>query len=303
MRKQIWIFDPGAHYASPHPAGTAEALDLLAAGNAAFAELFSPAGPDDDSGEQVAHTRIFAPKDIGLPPAPGQAAKQEPFAAVLSCADARVPVEMIFGQAANDIFVVRVAGNVPGSECLGSLDFAVTHLGTVRALAVLGHTGCGAVGAAADVYLDPDSYLLAPGNPPLRKIVDSIVPAVRMAASKLERAWGPGVTERPGYRAALTELAVAVNAAVAASVVRNALHGAAGAAHGGAEVFFGVYNLATGVVGVPAPEGSGAEWQPGLIAPPTNEAALRALFFPMARGAYIARLLDGEDVAKIAGAP
>lgn len=289
MRKQVWIFDPGAQHASPHPAGAAEALDLLAAGNASFAEMFG-ADSAAGAGGGVARVRIFAPKHIGLPDAPGQAPRQEPFAAVLSCADARVPVEMVFGQAANDIFVVRVAGNIPGSECLGSLDFAVSHLGTVRALAVLGHTGCGAVSAAADVYLDPDSYLLAPGAPPLRQIVDRLVPAVRVAASKLERAWGASVAERPGYRAALIELAVALNAAITASVVRNALHGAESA---GVGVYFGVYNLATGVVGLPAPAGSGAEWQPGLVPPPADEAALRALFFPVARGAYIERLLEG----------
>ena len=53
---------------------------------------------------------------------------QEPFAAVLGCADARVPVEIVFGQGFNDLFVVRVAGNVLGDECLGSLDFAVSNL-------------------------------------------------------------------------------------------------------------------------------------------------------------------------------
>lgn len=290
MRRQIWIFDPAAQGESPRPASAAEAIDLLTAGNGAFAEMF---GLTQEEAALPERTRVFAPRDIGLSDVPGEAPRQEPFAAVLSCADARVPVEMLFGQAANDLFVVRVAGNVPGNDCLGSLDFAVSHLGTVRALAVLGHTGCGAVSAAADVYLNPDSYLIAPGAPPLRQIVDSLVPAVRLAASKLERAWGPEVVAHPGYRAALVDLAVAINAAITANVVRNALRGAAGGDGHGVEVFFGVYSLGTGVVGLPAPEGSAGEWQAGLLPPPADEAALRARFLPLARGPYIARLLEG----------
>ena len=51
--------------------------------------------------------------------------KQAPFAVVVGCSDARVPIEMIFGQGFNDLFVIRVAGNVLGDVCLGSIDFAV----------------------------------------------------------------------------------------------------------------------------------------------------------------------------------
>jgi len=74
-------------------------------------------------------------------------AKQEPFAAVLSCADSRVPVELIFDQTIGHIFVTRVAGNLVTPEIIGSLEYGVAVLG-VKALVVLGHTGCGAVKAA-----------------------------------------------------------------------------------------------------------------------------------------------------------
>ena len=72
--------------------------------------------------------------------------KQEPFAAVLSCADSRVPVELIFDQSIGHLFVTRVAGNVATSEMIASLEYGAAVLGT-RAIMVLGHSNCGAVEA------------------------------------------------------------------------------------------------------------------------------------------------------------
>jgi carbonic anhydrase len=73
--------------------------------------------------------------------------KQEPFAAVLSCADSRVPVELVFDQTIGHLFVTRVAGNLVTPEIIGSLEYGVAVLG-VKVLLVLGHTSCGAVKAA-----------------------------------------------------------------------------------------------------------------------------------------------------------
>jgi len=73
--------------------------------------------------------------------------KQEPFAAVLACADSRVPIELVFDQTIGHIFVTRVAGNIVTPEIVASLEYAVAVLG-VKVLLVLGHTGCGAVKAA-----------------------------------------------------------------------------------------------------------------------------------------------------------
>jgi carbonic anhydrase len=73
--------------------------------------------------------------------------KQQPFAAVLSCADSRVPVELIFDQSIGHVFVSRVAGNVITPEIIGSLEYGVAVLGT-PVIVVLGHAGCGAVKAA-----------------------------------------------------------------------------------------------------------------------------------------------------------
>ncbi|HTW45871.1 MAG TPA: carbonic anhydrase [Acidobacteriaceae bacterium] len=72
--------------------------------------------------------------------------KQEPFAAVLSCADSRVPVELVFDQTIGHLFVVRVAGNFTTPEIIGSLEYGAGVLGT-RVILVLGHSSCGAVKA------------------------------------------------------------------------------------------------------------------------------------------------------------
>lgn len=75
------------------------------------------------------------------------AEKQQPFAAVLSCADSRVPAEIIFDQGIGDIFDVRIAGNIATPEAIASLEYAAVKL-DVPLIMVLGHERCGAVKAA-----------------------------------------------------------------------------------------------------------------------------------------------------------
>lgn len=75
--------------------------------------------------------------------------RQQPFAAILSCMDSRVPAELIFDQGIGDIFSVRVAGNVVSDNILASLEYAVEVAGSKLVL-VMGHTGCGAVKAAIE---------------------------------------------------------------------------------------------------------------------------------------------------------
>jgi carbonic anhydrase len=72
---------------------------------------------------------------------------QRPIAVILTCADSRVSPELVFNQQLGDVFVVRVAGNVTSPEILGSIEYAVEHLGPTL-IVVLGHTKCGAVSAA-----------------------------------------------------------------------------------------------------------------------------------------------------------
>lgn len=74
---------------------------------------------------------------------------QHPLAIVLSCIDARVPVEMIFDKGLGDIFVTRIAGNVVSPDVLGSMEYACEHSGS-KVVVVMGHECCGAVHSACE---------------------------------------------------------------------------------------------------------------------------------------------------------
>src|SRR5262249_7619875 len=111
--------------ARPRPADSAAAVHRLAAGNREFAKLL-----DEGARQNVRAQRIVAvdARDLGLALGRGKSPDQHPFAAILGCSDARVPLELIFGEGPNDVFVVRVAGNILGTEVLGSLKYAIEHL-------------------------------------------------------------------------------------------------------------------------------------------------------------------------------
>jgi carbonic anhydrase len=262
MIEICWRYDPATRVAERRPATAPDAIALLRDGNAAFAALGTSTDID------ARHVVPIVAEDLGLGASPGHAPKQAPFAALLGCADARVPLELVFAQSANDAFVVRVAGNVLAAECVGSLDYAVSHLPTLRLLAVLGHTGCGAVSATVDGYLEPAGYLRVTANLPLRAIVDSLVVAVHAADRALRDRHGDGVAERSGYRLALVDVAVVLNAAVAADALRTLFTTRLGDTLG---VAFGVYDLATRQVGLPDPMATDEAWRPGLVAAPDAE--------------------------------
>jgi carbonic anhydrase len=111
------------------------------------------------------------------------AEKQEPFAAVLSCADSRVPVELIFDQSIGHVFVTRVAGNVCTPEIIASLEYGAAVLGTV-AIMVLGHGGCGAVAATIAGKEVPGqiSALYAPIRPGIARVGADLEAAIRANA-------------------------------------------------------------------------------------------------------------------------
>ncbi|QNI34488.1 carbonic anhydrase [Alloacidobacterium dinghuense] len=101
--------------------------------------------------------------------------KQEPYAAVLACADSRVPVELIFDQTIGHVFVTRVAGNLATTEIIASLEYGAAVLGT-KVILVLGHANCGAVKAAIQ---GKD----APGQ--ISALFPHIQPAIDQAGSDL----------------------------------------------------------------------------------------------------------------------
>jgi len=146
--------------------------------------------------------------------------KQEPFAAVLACADSRVPVELVFDQTIGHIFVTRVAGNVVTPEIIGSLEYAVAVLG-VKALLVLGHANCGAVKAA----MKTDTV---PGQ--ISALYQHLQPAVEQSGGNFDKA----IIANARFQAELLR--------TSSTVIRDAVK------TGKVRVEAGVYDLATGKV-------------------------------------------------------
>lgn len=271
---------------STRPETANEARLLLERGNDRFAGLFDP----DADGTEPAVVSVTAGA-IASPGAPDGVERHEPFAAVLGCADARVPTELLFGRTINDLFVLRVAGNVLGTGVIGSLDYAIRNLPTLRCVVVLGHTSCGAVTAAADAYLDPASYLGLSAEHQLRAIVDQLFPAVRLSHAAMLRAWGEDAAEHPGFLPALVETSAAVNAAIMASSLRSEL-----VSYGFEDIapVFGVYDLRSHRVGVSADDGAGRA-RTGLFAPPQDAQGFRDLADAVATGPKAQLLLAGAS--------
>jgi len=103
---------------------------------------------------------------------------QKPYAVILTCSDSRVPPEIIFDKGLGEIFVIRVAGNVPDPIVLGSIEYAAEHIGSPLVM-VLGHERCGAVTAAVDAKGKPEGNIGA--------IVKTIAPAVKTGEKDLHR--------------------------------------------------------------------------------------------------------------------
>ena len=110
---------------------------------------------------------------------------QSPFAAFIRCADSRVAPELVFDQTIGGLYVCGVAGNIPTSEIIASLEYSVAVLKTPLVV-VMGHSNCGAVEAAIEHEHDPGSL---PGH--LADLVSNILPACiesRSAEDRLARA-------------------------------------------------------------------------------------------------------------------
>ena len=150
------------------------------------------------------------------------AEKQEPFAALLSCADLRVPVELVFDQSIGHLFVTRVAGNIATSAMIASLEYGVAVLGA-KAVMVLGHANCGAVKASIEAKAVPGQ---------ISALYPYIRPAVDQAGANLEAA----IKANAKIQAALLRQSSPV---LAEEIKQNRL-----------KIVAGYYDLATGKVSV-----------------------------------------------------
>lgn len=146
------------------PLTPGDALDVLLRGNQRFVSG-TPEHPNQDAARRAALAPV-----------------QNPYAVLFGCSDSRLAAEIIFDRGLGDLFVVRTAGHVLGSEVLGSIEYGVSVL-DCRLVVVLGHDSCGAVAAA--------SAALENGLPPtgyVRDVVERVTPSVLAArAAGLKR--------------------------------------------------------------------------------------------------------------------
>jgi carbonic anhydrase len=142
------------------PQSPGQAWAALLAGNERFA-AGRPLHPNQDAAHRV-----------------DTAAGQAPFAVVLGCSDSRVAAEIIFDRGIGDLFVVRTAGHLLGTDALASVEFAVHGLRTPLVV-ILGHDSCGAVGAAVRALR---SGTVPPGFQ--RAIVEHLLPGVLAAQAR-----------------------------------------------------------------------------------------------------------------------
>lgn len=279
----IYRFDPNNPSAKPVPPDARVARRMLEEGNRMFAEWMESCQTSSFAkGTEPRYVVQCNGLEVGMRRTEGQMPKQAPFAVLVGCSDARVPTEMIFGQGFNDIFVIRVAGNVLGDECLGSVDFALNALSeSVKVVVVLGHTGCGAVTGAVDAYLEPLKYWSKSTAAYLKSIFRHIFVAVREAANGLNEAWGPDARDMPGYREALIEVAVTLNAAQSAYDLRLEVERAG---KWEIEVLYSIYNTRTHRVNMAFdPESAAGSEDIHIAYAPTNPRDFASLALKIAR--------------------
>ena len=281
----VYRYNPRETLIRPLPSDSNTALLRLEDGNKSFAALVDHV--KDESGIQ----QVIAvdPSDLGLGSGSPEMPKQRPFAAILGCSDARVPVELIFNEGPNDLFVIRVAGNGLGTEVLGSLKYAVENLGgSLKLIVVLGHSGCGALTTAVDVFLNPGDYLPLATKHSLRNILDRLLLVVQASAKRLLAAFGPDVVLRPGYRKALIEVSIVTNAALAAYSIQQELGDSEPT---GLRTVYGVYLLETREVWVPR---LGNTEGLGLAAAPQDLGGFVALGEAVVQSSRIATYINRE---------
>jgi carbonic anhydrase len=201
-------------------------IELASPATAAAATMQSKISPDEALKQLMAGNERFAANELTSIEhdlsmlKDRNVDKQEPFAAVLACADSRVPVELVFDQTIGQIFVTRVAGNMITPEIIASLEYGIAVLG-VEVLLVLGHSGCGAVKAA----MQADAV---PGQ------ISALYPYLRPAVEQSGGDFNKAINANAKIQANLLR--------TSSPVVRDAIKA------GKLRVESGVYDLATGKV-------------------------------------------------------
>lgn len=268
------------------PEGWAAAAKKLEEGNRKIVQFYQACRDGGYSrGARRPVVELSAPEAVGSPVGADGLPRQQPFAVMVGCADARVPIELLFGQEFNDIFNIRVAGNVLAEEGIGSLmyalrafvpDLGLEHHRGLRLAGVLGHRGCGAVTATVRAFLDPGKGASAFGEPIgaiLRRITS---PALVVAVEAMNEAFGPGAATDPGRIFETVELTVYLNAAWVAHEAQDWVNRAGPDVSDRVGVVYGVFDPSDYRVRS-LPAAPGAPTPPMFGRPPADMEELRAL--------------------------
>ena len=194
-----------------------------------------PATADDALARLMAGNERFVAGEARFPTVQKEvlanlARAQRPYATILGCSDSRVPPELLFDAGFGELFIVRVAGNVISPEVMGSLQYAGVHLRTPL-FVVLGHDGCGAVGAALAAVNGGKSEPTR-----IALLLENIIPALR------------DLPANPATPEARMRAAVEANVRWSMQQVFDTPEGKARVAEGQMKLVGAVYDLETGRV-------------------------------------------------------
>lgn len=272
-----FAYNPNVQYllepTMERPKDAAAAQLVLEEGNLAFRNWIANAYTSNPSSEDLDPGQRRAKLEADFPV--GQVPEQTPFAAVFSCSDARVPVSQLFSQSVNDIFEVRTAGQTMGDECLGSVEYALSNMPSVKTVVVLGHGSCGAVTATVDSFLKNWGLNLGLSSVGLRSIMQRINPAVVLAAQSIQASTLGIDFRRDVDRKRLIDVATMLNAAATSHQLKLL---AESVDRPDVSVLFGVYDIATHtVVRPPVRAVDGDAWEQGLAKAPDADDLLESL--------------------------
>ncbi|WP_437184904.1 carbonic anhydrase [Planctomicrobium sp. SH668] len=244
----IYRFDSTEKTLLPQDLDIVTATEMMKQGNERFVEMLKTLNSANGEGHRDQSIVMRScPITLGLPTSPGSVPTQAPFALVVGCSDARVPIEIVFDQFFNGMFVVRLAGNSLSTDGLGSVQYAVRTMShSLRLGLVLGHTGCGAMTAAVDSYLAPQEYLEIGFSHPLRSILDRAMIAVRGADRAIKFSPNTSGLSNAKRRELLIEMTVYLNAAITAFQLRHEVRQLGNTEM---KICYGVYDLLDGHVG------------------------------------------------------
>lgn len=167
---------------------------------------------------------------------------QFPLAAVLSCIDSRTPTEMIFDLGLGDIFSIRIAGNITSEKVLGSLEYSCAVAGA-KLILVMGHTRCGAVGAAVNFACSPQTASQATGCQHLDRVVGDIQKSIDIETCERVSQLSPEEKEAYIDTVARRNVLSSIQAIIQQSDTLSNL-----VREGRIAIVGGMYNIATGEI-------------------------------------------------------